>query len=384
MKKIFILIILSLLLIFACDLYDPSTVDSILESTFRDNPLDSNFWEKRASYGNDDWGVTDGPVTFCIDDKYYVGLGTDWVSVETAFSWVYTETAYDFKKLSVYDPDTDSWSLCAEYPGDNSRNGFATVYNNEAYVAFTEHYDSDLEETIYPVEFWKYTPSTDTWTELASLPDGTKLYSDFHTAYNGKLYTSNYTTVYIYDVVLDSWSSETHSYYNSPQGNNSFISSIESEYVYSISTLDENYEEITITDDGETYTIYDYDNFYYSISSYSLVSDSSSTTLYSSIYSDYYPAFYEDTWWADETVTYNTYTGCATFLIDDYIYLCSNQRTGTFMVRLPADGSGAPETLDWPEDFQTDSLNYNTTYPIVGEDRLFVLDEDCNFYMYKP
>ncbi|MBU6122719.1 Kelch repeat-containing protein [Hymenobacter siberiensis] len=137
-----------------------------------------------------------GAVSFVIDGKAYVGLGTDgtdkytnfWQYVPGTNTWKqlapfpgvgryqavafaandkgYVGTGYDgnYKKdFWQYDPSTDVWTQKPSFGGNKRLGAVAFVANNEGYIC------TGLDNGTYQTDNWSYNPTTETWTEHRKL-----------------------------------------------------------------------------------------------------------------------------------------------------------------------------------------------------------------------
>ncbi len=112
-------------------------------------------WEQKASMPTH---PRHHPFYFGIGDHVYVGFGHGGLNVEGF-------TIYkDFYK---YTPSTDTWERLADFPDQGRVAGTQFSYNGKGYVlSGQDKYHVNLQEG----EFWEYEPSTDTWTQLPSMP----------------------------------------------------------------------------------------------------------------------------------------------------------------------------------------------------------------------
>lgn len=157
--------------------YDPST----------------DIWTKMANYpGNGEFA----PFYFEANNKGYVvgGYGDFGVTNET---W-------------EYDPASNTWTQKADFPGGVRYSGAAFVIGDTAYVGSGA---SGLGSKNFESSFYRYIPSTDTWSAIASYPGGNSInHSCF--SIDGFGFVGNNTTTsitasnafYKYDPSSDSWS----------------------------------------------------------------------------------------------------------------------------------------------------------------------------------
>ena len=114
--------------------YDPST----------------NTWTQKADYLG---GPCYHATGFTINNLGYVGTGRT--------SAVGSILVQDFYK---YDAVTNIWSQITSFPGSARRGAVSFVLNNNAYVGTGETNSTETNT------FYRYTPSTDTWIPIASIP----------------------------------------------------------------------------------------------------------------------------------------------------------------------------------------------------------------------
>ncbi len=108
----------------------------------------SGMWTQKNDFDN---GVRESGVSFSIAGKGYFGLGSDGIN-----------TLVD---LWEYDPITDTWSQKANFPGTFRNGASCFTINNKAYIG--------LGVTAGPTflsDLWEYDPASDTWTQKTSLP----------------------------------------------------------------------------------------------------------------------------------------------------------------------------------------------------------------------
>ena len=103
-------------------------------------------------------GISQKAVAFSIGDTAYVGLGYKYVSN----TWVPQK---DFWK---YDPSTNTWTQIADY-GGGVRRGAASAFVmcNRGFVG-----TGDSNQALHngTTDFWEYDPNVNTWTKVASYP----------------------------------------------------------------------------------------------------------------------------------------------------------------------------------------------------------------------
>lgn len=112
----------------------------------------SNTWSQKADYGG-------GPVYhasgFVIGNYGYVGTGRITASGNTL--------TQDFYR---YDPQSNSWTQMASYPGAPRRGAVGFAIGEYGYIGTGEPQSGG---TMYN-DFYRYNPATDSWNQVASMP----------------------------------------------------------------------------------------------------------------------------------------------------------------------------------------------------------------------
>ncbi len=367
--------VIVLLLSAACDLINPSTIDTVMQGINRDNPLDYDFWAGKSSLDLGDHEII-YPVTFTADGKGYAGLGTMWAD-EPVMN----------RKLYMYDPDTDAWSPRADYPGTGKQSGIAFVLNNEVYITGGNYHDSALNEWFNSYECWKYIPAADEWVELASIPDqgsDTMIFNDLHvsTVYNGKFYLQSTGSIktFVYDPAADSWTensttSAVNGYYSS------FFQTADSDTIYYV-LCEGDFSDVAVTaSDGSSNTISAVTDFSFNIFYRNFILN---TTIDQSMYSSNFSSSMYSSGLRKWDANVYSIPKAGLFTISDKLYMFSQEVSGTSLIRFSLNGTDAAELLDWPSGLKSDASDGWCTYPIIFEDRAYFLDQAGNFYMYKP
>nr|WP_262919016.1 IPT/TIG domain-containing protein [Tunicatimonas sp. TK19036] len=148
----------------------------------------SGTWEKKQDV---DVGGYYKAVGFVINDKGYVIAGEKVYSYDQATDTWSAPTTIDFlsnssfyldafvigdyayiladTKLCRFDPATLSIEARQSFPGEGENRLLSFSDGNHLFAGLGYYYD-DNNESIPTADFWKYQPSTDTWTQLADLP----------------------------------------------------------------------------------------------------------------------------------------------------------------------------------------------------------------------
>jgi N-acetylneuraminic acid mutarotase len=146
-----------------------------------------NTWTRKTAFpGNSQLGI----VAFSVNNYGYVGLGMS-------------------NNFWQYDPVADSWTQKGNFPGMASTYAASFVIGNYAYVGSGMN---GLNTSSGSAEFFRYDPSSDTWTQKADFPGGGRnSASAFAIADYGYLGTGyNLNGVYLndfwqYNSSSDSW-----------------------------------------------------------------------------------------------------------------------------------------------------------------------------------
>ena len=123
-----------------------------------------------------------GPIGFSIGNKGYVGMG----HINSG-----PQGDVSFNDLWEYDTATNSWTQKADYPGTPFHYGTSFSYQNEGYIG-------------YDFEFYKFSPVTNSYSQLQS--PAIPLHWNKSIPYNDIIVLLDYTNMYLYNPVIDSWS----------------------------------------------------------------------------------------------------------------------------------------------------------------------------------
>jgi hypothetical protein len=93
-------------------------------------------------------------IAFSLSGRGYISLGE---SVGTCFT-----------DLWSYDPIKNEWAGIAPFPGEGRTVAVAFTVGDKAYVGGGFLCDASLRTAVS--DFWEYTPATNTWKQIASLP----------------------------------------------------------------------------------------------------------------------------------------------------------------------------------------------------------------------
>ena len=203
MKRVIsVFIVFFYVLIFTtCDLINPAAIDKIIQTSYRDNPADNDFWEVLLDF---DGAHRGNPVIFTVGGKGYYGLGDDF---EGSFQ----------KDFWMYDSVSRQWTQKNDFTGTGRRGCVSFLIDGDVYIIGGS--DSAGDVWIDSKECWKYSIANGAWSRIADLPafdrDGEQydVYWNWPvsaTAANGKGWLLiNDRGILMYDPVSDSWSEDS-------------------------------------------------------------------------------------------------------------------------------------------------------------------------------
>lgn len=147
-------------------------------------------------------------VSFTISDYGYVGLGTNEVS-QYDFG-ITTSSGNLLEDFWRYDPQSQTWTQLANFPGGARIGAVAFAIGNKAYVGLGK------TATDYKNDFWQYDADTDTWTQLQNFPS-TPRAKAIGVAIGGKGYVgtgtagelNQFNDFWQYDPSSDSWTQKS-------------------------------------------------------------------------------------------------------------------------------------------------------------------------------
>ncbi|MDB4787086.1 T9SS type A sorting domain-containing protein [Flavobacteriales bacterium] len=119
----------------------------------------SDSWEQRAAFTA---GNRHHPFYFGIDGAAYVGFGHG--DTQNGDLTIY-------KDFHRYDPVSDVWTPLEDFPGEARVAGTQFAKDGFGYVLSG---DGDNHGPLDYGEFWKYSPSDDSWTEMPAHPGGAR------------------------------------------------------------------------------------------------------------------------------------------------------------------------------------------------------------------
>ncbi len=147
-------------------------------------------WTQKADFGGSPRGSA---VGFSIDDKGYVGTGTDAGKI-------------DFWE---YNPNLDTWTQKADFEGSPRGGAVGFSIDNKGYVGTGRDNSFSLVN-----DFWEYDPITDTWTRKADFKGSPRFFAmGFSIGDKGYVGTGNSTSsvggetsdFWKYDPITDEW-----------------------------------------------------------------------------------------------------------------------------------------------------------------------------------
>lgn len=114
-----------------------------------------NYWTKKSDFT----GLKrERAIAFTVGDFAYIGTGVDTAEIVHKDFW-------------KYDPVTDVWIQVSDLPGAARRNASAFSIGGFGYVGIgMNNADANFGSALS--DFWKYDPSTNSWTSIANLPGG--------------------------------------------------------------------------------------------------------------------------------------------------------------------------------------------------------------------
>jgi N-acetylneuraminic acid mutarotase len=113
-------------------------------------------WTKKKNFPGEG---RNGATAYPVKGKIYVFFGIDSLSVCHNDVW-------------EYNPNTDKWMQKASLPGKGRYNARGFVIGDSVIYIGTGTYNSSGD---YLFDFWKYSPFTDTWQQMADFPGGKRM-----------------------------------------------------------------------------------------------------------------------------------------------------------------------------------------------------------------
>jgi N-acetylneuraminic acid mutarotase len=157
------------------------------------NPYLNDFWEYDPA--TDQWTQIDNfpgdgrasSSAFTLNGKGYVGLGT----TEFFVYYMNDDNKY-FKDFYSYDPLSSSWTKIADFQGIDRYSATAFTNGNVAYVG-TGWWGADGPpgSTKVSEDFWKFDPSSNSWTQIPNFPTATYMAVGFTIDTTGYVYDYN-------------------------------------------------------------------------------------------------------------------------------------------------------------------------------------------------
>jgi hypothetical protein len=115
----------------------------------------TNQWTNK---GNNPLGARGGASVFVIDNKVYMGLGYEHLNLNGQKITLYKND------WILYSPSSSLSAVRASFPGQKRSAAHGFAINSAAYLGFGANSNGFLND------FWKYNPSSNTWTQQASWP----------------------------------------------------------------------------------------------------------------------------------------------------------------------------------------------------------------------
>jgi N-acetylneuraminic acid mutarotase len=118
--------------------------------------IGTNKWTKKQTFPGD---ARANAVSFSINGKIYVGLGTNYNR---------NNKEQVFTDLFEYDPATDKWSAKADFPSEGRDQPVFFTIANKGYVGTGNTIPSSAESV--KSDFWEYDPATNKWAAKEDFP----------------------------------------------------------------------------------------------------------------------------------------------------------------------------------------------------------------------
>jgi N-acetylneuraminic acid mutarotase len=148
--------------------------------------------------------VSDAPASFNIGDSVYIVCGLTGNAGGAPKNMTHN--------VWLYNTLNNTWTQQSDFPGEALYGCSSFVINGMGYVV------NGWDSTEYPTSngslLWQYNPQTDTWTNKATFPGSTR-YTTASFAVNGKGYVAMgfkpiNNTVWQYDPVADAWTQKNN------------------------------------------------------------------------------------------------------------------------------------------------------------------------------
>lgn len=110
-------------------------------------------WTQKTSFPG---GIRTNAVAFTIENKAYIGTGSDSISRKDFWEW---------------DQSTDTWARKSDFPGGVREGAVGFSIDNKGYIGLGYGVNG------YKNDFWEWNQNTDTWTRLPDLPAAPRLLS---------------------------------------------------------------------------------------------------------------------------------------------------------------------------------------------------------------
>jgi N-acetylneuraminic acid mutarotase len=162
----------------------------------------TNKWTRKQSFPTD---ARANAVSFSINGKIYVGLGTNYNRADKV------QTYTDFFE---YDPATDKWTAKADFPTVGRDQPVFFTIANKGYVGTGN--TNPLSAASVKSDFWEYDPATNKWSAKADFPSTSRCRA-FGFAIGNKGYlgggedlnVSKLSDFYEYDPATNSWNQKS-------------------------------------------------------------------------------------------------------------------------------------------------------------------------------
>ena len=135
-----------------------NTINEVILDDWWEYDPQSNSWTQKTSYpggfntlGNTGIEGVTSATAFSIDNFAYIcagKMGSDFYGTD----------------LWQYDPNNDTWTRMADFPGGDRQQLSSFSLEGKGYVGL------GIDHDIFRKDWWCYTPSSDTWEQVTSLP----------------------------------------------------------------------------------------------------------------------------------------------------------------------------------------------------------------------
>ena len=151
-----------------------------------------DFWNNTAEF---EGKGRQGAVGLSFNNKGYAGLGY-------GYNWNYSSSEY-MNDFWEYNPENDSWTKKAYYPGHDREYAAGFAVNDKIYIGTGYYYSNAFNESYVCKDFWEYDPLTNSWSQKNDFVEETMQAIGF--SINNTGYILNDNKLYEYKVTEDNW-----------------------------------------------------------------------------------------------------------------------------------------------------------------------------------